>query len=72
MTGFLTGGALGFDTMAAQEVVRIRAMGLPTLRLTLVLPYVGQESQWSERDASVYRGLLRQADQVVYMGQEYR
>lgn len=72
VTGFLTGGALGFDTMAAQEVVRIRAMGVPTLRLTLVLPYVGQESQWSERDASVYRGLLRQADQVVYMGQEYR
>ena len=26
---FLTGGALGFDTLAAQEVLRMRAMGLP-------------------------------------------
>lgn len=69
---FLTGGALGFDTMAAQEVLRVRAMGLPVLKLILVLPYVGQEAQWSQRDAAVFRTLLRQADQVVYMGQEYR
>ena len=26
---FLTGGALGFDTLAAQGVLRMRAMGLP-------------------------------------------
>ena len=29
---FLTGGALGFDTLAAQEVLRMRAMGLPSLK----------------------------------------
>lgn len=69
---FLTGGALGFDTMAAQEVLRVRAMGFPALRLVMVLPYVGQETQWSQREAAVFRTLLRQADQVVYMGQEYR
>lgn len=68
---FLAGGALGFDTIAAQEVLRVRAMGLPTLKLVLALPYVGQEEQWRQRDAAVYRGLLRQADQVVYMGQAY-
>lgn len=72
MTTFLAGGALGFDTMAAQEVLRVRAMGFPTLQLMLVLPYVGQDSQWSQRDGVVFRTLLRQADQVVYMGQEYR
>lgn len=69
---FLAGGAQGFDTMAAQEVLRVRAMGLPTLKLVLALPYVGQETEWSERDAAVFRTLLRQADQVVYMGETYR
>lgn len=72
VTTFLAGGAMGFDTMAAQEVLRVRAMGLLTLQLVLALPYVGQESQWHQRDAAVFRTLLRQADQVVYMGQEYR
>lgn len=68
---FLTGGALGFDTLAAQEVLRMRAMGLPSLKLVLALPYMNQEAQWSQRDAAVYRTLLRQADNVVYTSQEY-
>lgn len=68
---FLTGGALGFDTLAAQEVLRMRAMGLPSLKLVLALPYMNQEAQWSQRDAAVYRALLRQADNVVYTSQEY-
>lgn len=68
---FLTGGALGFDTLAAQEVLRMRAMGLPSLKLVLALPYMNQEAQWSQRDAAVYRVLLRQADNVVYTSQEY-
>ena len=41
---FLTGGALGFDTLAAQEVLRMRAMGLPSLKLVLALPYMNPVS----------------------------
>ncbi len=69
---FFAGGALGFDTIAAQEVLRVRAMGLSNLRLVLALPYVGQEEQWSQRNAAIYRSLLRQADEVVYMAEGYR
>lgn len=65
---FLAGGALGFDTMAAQEVLRVRAEYAPSLELVLVLPCLGQEEAWSQRDAAVYRSLLRQADQVIYTG----
>ena len=57
--------------MAAQEVLRVRGERFPHLRLVLVLPYVGQESQWSQRDAAVYRALLRQADEVVYTAKAY-
>ena len=31
VVSFLAGGALGFDTMAAQEVLRVRAEGFPEL-----------------------------------------
>lgn len=68
---FLAGGALGFDTLAAQEVLRVRAESFPGIHLVLVLPCLGQESLWSERDAAVYRSLLRQADEVIYTGDVY-
>lgn len=68
---FLAGGAIGFDTLAAQEVVRIRAEGIYRVYLVLVLPCLGQENRWTERDAAVYRRLLRQADEVIYTGDEY-
>ena len=71
ITTFLAGGALGFDTIAAQEVLRARGERYPGLKLELVLPYVGQEEQWSQRDASVYRAMLRQADRVVYIAGRY-
>lgn len=68
---FLAGGAMGFDTLAAQEVLRARGSLFPWLRLVLVLPCLGQESRWPARDAAVYRGLLRQADQVIYTADVY-
>ncbi|MFR3237051.1 MAG: SLOG family protein [Acutalibacter sp.] len=71
ITTFLAGGALGFDTIAAQEVLRARGERYPGLKLELVLPYVGQEEQWSQRDASIYRAMLRQADRVVYIAGRY-
>lgn len=71
VTGFLAGGAIGFDTLAAQEVLRAKEEAFPWIRLVLVLPCLGQEAKWNERDASLYRQLLRQADQVVYTADTY-
>ncbi len=68
---FLAGGALGFDTMAAQETLRVRAEDFPNLCLVLVLPCLGQEARWSQRDAAVYRGLMRSAGEVIYTGDVY-
>lgn len=68
---FLAGGAVGFDTLAAQEVLRARGEHFPWLRLVLVLPCMGQEAAWSQRDAAIYRTLLRQADEVVYTAEAY-
>lgn len=68
---FLAGGAVGFDTLAAQEVVVARE-GIPGLRLVLVLPCMGQESRWPQREAAVYRTLLRQADEILYTAEVYQ
>lgn len=65
---FLAGGALGFDTMAAQEVIRLRENTLPSIRLVLVLPCLGQEKDWSPRQQTAYREILRMADDVLYTG----
>ena len=68
---FLAGGALGFDTLAAQEVLRLRAAELPQLRLVLVLPCLGQEAYWKPEDAALYQDLLRQADEAIYTADTY-
>ena len=68
---FLAGGALGFDTLAAQEVLRLKAAELPQLRLVLVLPCLGQEAYWKPEDAALYQDLLRQADEAIYTADTY-
>lgn len=70
-TIFLAGGALGFDTLAAQEVLRLREEGIPDLHLVLVLPCLGQETKWNRRDQEIYHQLIRRADEVIYTGDLY-
>ncbi len=67
---FLAGGALGFDTLAAQEVLALR-QDMPDLRLVLVLPCLGQESRWTPEDAEVYHDLIKQADEAIYTDDVY-
>ena len=68
---FCAGGALGFDTLAARVVLRLRETELPDIKLSLVLPFYGQEQRWSLRDRERYSQLLSQADSVEYTGEHY-
>lgn len=67
---FGTGGALGFDTMAAQVVLAMKKQ-YPHIRLILVLPCLSQARNWSEHDRVAYEQIKAQADKVVYTAQEY-
>lgn len=69
-TDFLAGGALGFDTMAAQCVLSLKEK-YPHIKLVLVLPCVTQTKDWSAEDVLVYENIKQQADEVVYTSQEY-
>lgn len=67
---FGAGGALGFDTIAAFVVLKLKER-YPDIRLILVLPCLSQTKSWSKEDIEIYEDIKRQADKVVYTSQEY-
>ena len=67
---FISGGALGFDTLAAREVIKFR-ISHPDARLLLYLPCVNQDEQWSERDRNNYQYILNASDEILYLCDEY-
>lgn len=67
---FGAGGALGFDTLAAQAVLNLREE-CPGIRLILVLPCPSQTKGWKPEDTAEYERIKSQADKVVYTSQEY-
>ena len=67
---FGAGGALGFDTLAALTVLRLKE-NYPHIKLILVLPCLSQTSGWLEKDKKIYQWIKKQADKVVYTSPEY-
>ena len=67
---FLSGGALGFDTIAAQAVLRLRSAH-PDTRLIIAVPCAGQSLRWTEEDREIYDNLCGRADQVIRISEEY-
>ncbi len=67
---FICGGALGFDTLAALAVLKIRSI-YPHIQLILALPSPQQTNGWSSNDIAVYQSILKQANQIIYMSQEH-
>ena len=67
---FGAGGALGFDTMAAETVLRMREK-YPDVRLILVLPCRDQSRRWSKKDIRIYEDIKSRADKVVYIADTY-
>jgi len=67
---FRAGGALGFDTMAALEVLALRKCH-PQIRLDLVLPCPSQADGWRADDVKLYQQILEQADSYTYINSYY-
>ncbi len=67
---FYAGGAIGFDTIAAKEVIRFR-ISHPDVRLILMLPCINQDEKWNENDKALYRYTLGEADEIIYISDVY-
>ena len=69
-TRFRTGGALGFDTLAALTVLLLKRRH-PQIQLELILPCPTQTQGWKQSDVLLYEQILEQADRHRYVSQFY-
>lgn len=69
-TIFRTGGAIGFDTLAALSVLSLRRKH-PHVRLELILPCPSQTRGWSDDDRRLYEQILEQADAHCFVSDTY-
>jgi len=69
---FIAGGAIGFDTIAAHTVIRLRGE-YPDIRLILALPCPPeyQTLKWKAWQKKEYSEILKQADEVRVLSDEY-
>ncbi len=69
VTDFITGGALGFDTLAARTVIRLKDK-YDFIKLHLYLPCYNQMKNWSARDRYEGRMIMSYADSILYVTED--
>lgn len=67
---FRTGGALGFDTMAALKVLELKTK-FPHVQLHLYLPCRDQDKLWNADEQHLYEQILARADAIHYTADTY-
>ncbi len=70
VTEFIAGGALGFDTIAAETVLLLKEK-YPDITLRLILPCPEQSIKWKDKDKAKYREILLLADSTEYVSPYY-
>lgn len=69
-TTFLTGMSEGFDLIAAETVLKLKE-SCPDVQLVAVIPFRGQEKQYSVKDKLTYAHVLKYADHCELLAGEY-
>lgn len=67
---FVAGGALGFDTVAAETVLAFRRH-YPDITLTLMLPCADQDARWTDEERAIYTAQKQAADEVITLADRY-
>ena len=70
ITTFISGGALGFDHIAASTIIAKKEQGAD-IKLIFALPCHNQDEKWTDRQKDLYNSLLKEADEVYYVSEEY-
>lgn len=69
-TRFVSGGAMGFDLMAAEAVLRFR-IAHPEVKLILQLPFPGYDARFSDTDHRRLRDIIHKADECRWTAEFY-
>ena len=64
------GGAIGFDLLAAETVLEMKAQ-YPQIRLIMVYPCRNQTAYWSGEAVDRYNAIQKACDKYVYVSQTY-
>lgn len=70
VTDFISGGALGFDQIAASLIIGKKEEN-KQIRLIFALPCKQQEQFWIKDQKKLYKKLLKEADEIIYISLEY-
>lgn len=65
---FCAGGALGFDTLAAMTVLKLKSK-YPQIQLHLYLPCMNQSEKWKADEKEKYEYIKQQANLISYAAQ---
>ena len=68
-THFISGGAIGFDTLAAEQVIRLRE-DYGDIRLILYLPCTNHTKNWNELERARFDRIFSLSDEVYYVTRE--
>lgn len=71
ITHFISGGALGFDMLAAETVIKMRETNFSDITLELMLPCRNQADKWYDSEKNRYSQILAAADKITYISEEY-
>ena len=66
VTTFCVGGAIGFDTIAAQLLLYLREIEGLDIRVILICPFDGFANRWNQTQKDEFASLLPQFDEVIY------
>ncbi|MBQ8869491.1 MAG: DUF1273 family protein [Oscillospiraceae bacterium] len=69
-TIFRTGGAIGFDTLAAEEILRIKR-NFPEVKLHIYVPCLDQNKYYSDEQKAVYLRHINAADKIMCISEKY-
>ena len=70
VTRFCSGGAMGFDLLAAEFVLEKKKNGAD-ITLSMILPCRDQASRWPAATRRRYDAVLQNADEVIYISESY-
>ena len=69
-TDFVSGGALGFDTIAAEVVLSLK-QSHPEIKLIIVAPFADQPLEWDLNSQVTYCRICESADKYICLSPQY-